>query len=494
MIHKVANVNEAVRLAEELRRTGEYDWFRGQIQDWPLKSSLIRVPEQDWDETMAKLARFEHWVKSTHGLESIAANTDMTIAVAQHYGLPTNFVDFTTEPSIAGFFASHGTPSKDRLSCLMCLNKKDLAEFWEVMKEHTGNKAPEFIYLSVPNLWRLESQCGVFLFCPFPQFEEIYDLDRIIFPFTGPVSHPPESTIYPDRKSHLEILLDQYFMNEQLVEGTRSSRQYFENMSVHHVASPPGKCSLELVPSGPPPRPRSWDESIVSAWRTVSPAGFAASVSSETCRMTVRSTDSLATRAAMACDQAATYLNSKPHARQTLLSWSLSIEDVVMQKEDAEEITRALQRLWDGLRLLPYSNHQVAEGMGFCAAVAVDLLSFAPKDRQDWHQIHQSFLPSAMEIEFGSNDGSYSRAYVDRSVLLQAVRDDIEKFISPKYADQVLGNITGLLQAIQAPDRLFEFDKLANVFATRIAPAQVWMRKGTAVFYSPARLDTLGLP
>jgi hypothetical protein len=494
MIHRVANVNDAVRLAEDLRTKGEYDWFRGQIQDWPLKSTLSRVPEQDWEETMAKIARFEYWFKSTRGLESIAASADMAIAVAQHYGLPTNFVDFTTDPSIAGFFASHGTPSNDRLSCLMCLNKKDLAEFWEVMKEHTNNTAPEFIYLSVPNLWRLEAQRGVFLFCPFPNFEEVYDLDRIVFPFTGPVSHPPENTIYPDRKSHLEILLDQYFMNEQLVEGTRDSRRTLTNMTILRLTGPPGKCDPELVPNGPPFRPSSWDESIVSAWQLVSPEGFAASISSETCPMTVRSTDSLATRTAMACDQVTTYVNSNPSARQTLLSWSLSIEHVAIQKEDAEEITRTLQRLWDGLRLLPYSNHQVAEGMGFCAALAVDLLSFSPQDRQDWHQIHRSFLSDSIEIEFGSEDGSYSRAYVDRSDLLHAVRDDIGKFLNPQYADQVLGNITGLLQAIQSPDRLFEFDKLADLFATRIAPVQVWMRKGTAVFYSLARLDTLGLP
>src|SRR5882724_10849961 len=188
MIHKVHDVYEAVRLAEQLKSSGEYDWFRGQTQNWPLVSSLGRTPQGRMDGVMQKLGRFEHWIKSTLGLESVAVSSDMIIAVAQHYGLPTNFVDFTTEPSIAGFFASHGTPSSTRSSCIICLNTQDLAEFWEDLHPLTGDHKPEFIELTVPNLWRLESQRGVFLFCPFQNFEKIYDLDRIIFPHTGPIS------------------------------------------------------------------------------------------------------------------------------------------------------------------------------------------------------------------------------------------------------------------------------------------------------------------
>jgi hypothetical protein len=40
--HKVNNVHEAVELANDLKEKGGYDLFRGQIKNWPLKSSFGR--------------------------------------------------------------------------------------------------------------------------------------------------------------------------------------------------------------------------------------------------------------------------------------------------------------------------------------------------------------------------------------------------------------------------------------------------------------------
>src|SRR5713226_7760249 len=103
---KVDSVEEAVRAAKQLKRPGRSFWFRGQAKDWPLRSSFVRVKPEDRQLALEKLARYEGWVKHTPGLENLAANINAGIAVAQHYGLPTNFVDFTTQPEIAGFFAS----------------------------------------------------------------------------------------------------------------------------------------------------------------------------------------------------------------------------------------------------------------------------------------------------------------------------------------------------------------------------------------------------
>jgi hypothetical protein len=41
-IHKAANIEEAVELANELKAKGDYNWFRGQVQEWPPISSLFR--------------------------------------------------------------------------------------------------------------------------------------------------------------------------------------------------------------------------------------------------------------------------------------------------------------------------------------------------------------------------------------------------------------------------------------------------------------------
>ena len=50
--------------------------------------------------------------------------------------------------------------------------------------------------------------------------------------------HFSRETIYPVRKSELEILLDQFFMNEQLIRGTRDSEAILSKMRLLQVESP----------------------------------------------------------------------------------------------------------------------------------------------------------------------------------------------------------------------------------------------------------------
>ncbi len=131
---EASDVEEAIKLAQKLKQNGNYDWFRGQIKTWPLKPSFLRLDQEKRSEALEKLRRFESWIRNTAGLESLTANTDSMVAVAQHYGLPTNFIDFTTSPEIAGFFASCGEQTEeDQLSCILCLNTKDLMEFWKIL-------------------------------------------------------------------------------------------------------------------------------------------------------------------------------------------------------------------------------------------------------------------------------------------------------------------------------------------------------------------------
>ena len=221
--HKVNNVDEAVELANNLKEEGGYDLFRGQTKNWPLKSSFGRqVDKNKKDEALEKMARFEWWVKRIKGLEEIAKHPDDMIAVAQHYGIPTNFVDFTASPRVAGFFASYGRLEEENVeSCILCLNSQELIKFWKRLPSEYS-PPPEILYLKVQNLWRLEAQHGVFLFCPYANFEQIYDLDRIYFPYSGQISSVKEDEIFPERKSQLEILLDQYFMNELLIDGEKN--------------------------------------------------------------------------------------------------------------------------------------------------------------------------------------------------------------------------------------------------------------------------------
>jgi hypothetical protein len=54
-------------------------------------------------------------------------------------------------------------------------------------------------------------------------------------------------------------------------------------------------------------------------------------------------------------------------------------------------------------------------------------------------------------------------------------------------------SIFPILQTSSDPRRTFDFEILAPIFAREIAPFQV-LARSDAIFYSPARLDGLGLP
>lgn len=127
---RVGSLAAALEAALELKANGHHDWFRGQNHDYrPVLPTLHRLDPDDQERALQKLARFETWVNETPGLEAIRADADAVLAVAQHHGLPTPFVDFSTDPRVAAFFAAvpHDAPLNDAMtSCIICLGTEDL--------------------------------------------------------------------------------------------------------------------------------------------------------------------------------------------------------------------------------------------------------------------------------------------------------------------------------------------------------------------------------
>jgi hypothetical protein len=493
-VHRVDTVHDAVRLASNMKRTGQYDWFRGQVENWPLTSSFCRLARPDEeDAALQRAARFEHWVKGTPGLESIASNADAIIAVAQHYGIPTNFVDFTTDPATAGFFASErppGDPTRD--SCILCLNTQDLERFWRSMPSKYPR--PEFIRLDVPNLWRLEAQSGTFLFCPYGNFEHIYDLDRIVFRYTGPVTTITPDDVYPKRKSQLEILLDQYFTTERMRQGNEEMAHNIAAglLSVHDFTREE-RYDPDLLPGGPPPPAASWHPDVLARWLAAEPEHYWKARSAAPIYIeleVVSDGDDLIRENVNA--QILKRLAAHGDIRAELLNWRVQVTGWPDGVKD--RVGDALRKLWDGVRVLPYSNEDIALGMANCVVIACIARRSAARDPESkWLHVASECFGEAIEVEFGAHDASYSRGYASKAMLLKAVRDDIGTFLHSKWTPALVDDITGLLLALQAPERLFEFDRLARVFVHQLIPTQVLIRSG-AVFFSPARLDAFGLP
>lgn len=175
-VYEANSSQEAVALARDFLREGRYDWFRGQVScEWFVVPSLFR--DTDMTSSNERLDRFFGWIRSTKGLEALARDETAMYAVAQHYGIPTHFVDFTTDPAVAGFFAfdTKRVIRSGQKSAIICLDTKDLLS---VALPESMPK-PTCIHIHVSDLWRLIAQSGVFLVCPYSHFEQVvYPFDR----------------------------------------------------------------------------------------------------------------------------------------------------------------------------------------------------------------------------------------------------------------------------------------------------------------------------
>ena len=356
VIRRCRDIRDAIEFAEGLKAAGRYDWFRGQTEDWPLLSSLCRVPAHGMDEARLKLERFDHWFRNTPGLEELAANVHACEAVAQHYGLPTHLLDFTTEPKIAGFFASHGRRAEARGdSIILCLKRQDLQRFTYLWSEV---ERLEFHQIEVTNLWRLEAQHGVFLFCPYDGLERVYDVDKILFPYAGPLDNPAREEIYPARKSPLEILLDQYFAHEDLIEGNRRlAAAGFQFSNVGHFDEEVAPLLRLKDALGPHP---SWSAETLKSWLMPEHERLSDAKTDLQLCLTLESGRDGADIAAAVAAQVLKILSEQSGLRRRLVRWSVRDEGLFAGMGWEERYEPALDRLWDGMRRLPYSDRQLA--------------------------------------------------------------------------------------------------------------------------------------
>jgi FRG domain-containing protein len=491
--YDAASVQEAVAIAERLRAEGRHDFFRGQIQPWTLRSSLQRQDGAAQLSAIQWLNRFRVWVSNTEGLWPIAADQDQAIAVAQHYGLPTDFIDVTPDPRVAAFFALDGRdPALTAPCCIVCLSSRDLARVWAT--RYANYRRPEIITMTVPNLWRLEAQQGAFLFCPYPDFEALYPVDRICFPPSAPDETLAADQIYPARKSALEILLDQFFQKRSIAQFNEQMR---EVMREHAFESPDERYYPDRLASGTLDTLASWNDGALRPWRYVTREAYQAVVSPGEILLTVSSIDDPVAAGRDAANAVADRLAREPDVRSRALLFVVRGLADVVQGPATSGLAGRLAQLWDGLRLLPYEPAEIAEGIGRCLALGVAMVrhNVANPNTQEAAVIFRDLGDeSIVLVEFGQDDKSYSRAFVAEQDLRAIIRSDIFELLTPEYAESSRKDIRALLYSIYAPEKLFEFRPFARLFATRLAPIQVHTRQGQAIVYSPARLETFGMP
>lgn len=495
-LFKAKNINEAIALAEDFRASGKYDWFRGQRDSsWAPHTSLFRFQRQnqDWKSLLEpKISRFHAWMKQTQGLSSFADQPDQFFAIAQHYGIPTHYLDFSTAPAVAGYFAADGGQSGD-IGVIYCLSRPHLSKFWDDVSRGNGDLPPlELISVEVPNLWRLEAQKGQFLFCP-GNWDFIYEMDRIEFPQTGMPAYPTRNDIYPPRKSQLELLLDQFFDHETRLENSKAFKEMLKksgnksSVNFQEIESPNDYYYPDAFVGGVIPVHQSWED--VASWLHVNVERHheVLNVRKELNLDLSQEAEDLKSQCRSIFSRV---LADSAGVRSHAVHWEFLGAQSKHSDSKIQVLNNGLNRIWDGLRRLPCQDLDIATSLANW--IALWRLEYGQTNDQRINQsAAERVFGDVIRVEFGASDDSCSRGFVATELLREAVRADIGDLLKAKFLSHA-DSVYWLMQQCFSVVRLYDFNRLWPVFIHQIVPTQ--MDRHSVIFFHPARLDVLGLP
>lgn len=165
-------IDDKSKLQEIFIQTNDYVYRdESELFEKPVSPSLDRI---GWSEEIYESKR-EQWIQNAKlfnlsGFETYSANPYRVDALAQHYGFPTNFIDFTTKLGIAIYFALNLNSDKDFY--VYALDRNMLINLPDGFNDDFEDGK---IYEYIPPLLdkRLENQCGLFIKCS-PDVKNIF--------------------------------------------------------------------------------------------------------------------------------------------------------------------------------------------------------------------------------------------------------------------------------------------------------------------------------
>jgi hypothetical protein len=154
-------------------------FFRGQSGLWNVTSSLHRhYGTPRYEKACNTMLAAIEWLKQDKYIRGVVNdNDDYALAIAQHYGCPTDLIDITTDYRTAAYFAT--TKTTEKLGCLWVFTKRDIEELQDILRSNffgcfnglsqdlrdklTDNEYSQLIQIDIPQLSRLNAQGGAFL-------------------------------------------------------------------------------------------------------------------------------------------------------------------------------------------------------------------------------------------------------------------------------------------------------------------------------------------
>ncbi|CAO3358002.1 FRG domain-containing protein [Azospirillum melinis] len=468
--YDVQDVDEAVALAEYFKAIGKYKFFRGQRDaSWKIQSTFARLDEAGRQKAIADFSAFCEWVNESPELVPYLNSDNSLIATAQHHGIAaTTFIDFSTEPSIAGWFATEGASIYDKGAIFM-INPDDVYDIFESLSK-TGIRIG-FIEIEVANLWRLQAQHGLFLEAQ-TDIERIWPFDRIVFQQTNIPPKIERRRIYPDRRSHLEQMIDQHVLlkKRQLAFQELMKRNNGRGKILHMEIS--NESDIDSRGLKKENLPGNWSSGPNEVWSAM---------------------DIESTPPTLSISQ----INNDINLIKNTINLRRNCTDLVIINPNTRHRNGTVQdiinALWAGMRPHPYNAEEISRS-------TFELLRFErifgdfPLDHGlDPGKVAPQLLNDPIEIEMGIVGGGSTRAYIDGPRLWSILSLDARIHLGlgePTTGSAVLGALDPYNGNTL---HFFDPSALLNLFVEVIVPWQVVTRRNPIAF-SPMHINTFGRP
>ncbi|MCW5728360.1 FRG domain-containing protein [Parvibaculum sp.] len=449
----VESAEAALEKCWQLVRDGRADLFRGQTCDWPkLVPSIFRASDDDRTAAIEELEYFKEWASFVPQMAAYKGDSISITAIAQHYGIPTTFLDLTTSPEIALLFAKQsGGCSEFSEAVIYCFLEAGL----KVLPDGRLTR------INVDNLWRLESQRGLFL-----QYddERLADALRsqaihIYFP-TTPLSAEEKTRLYPVRKSALEVIIDQWTYRRTLERVTDSFTEVKYKVLTHRQTHP-GVFRWRSVPE----LEASWIKQE-SAW--IFPPVESVSIVDDPAVIVLPQVD-LSDPAVAQRIVADTIRGPIREHRATGKLVSFAVQLSKDRSAFSDSVATLINRCWDGLRVLPY---EAEEAVASIALTSIFLLARTEgiEGVDEWSK---RMFGELLIIEVAPIGGHIEAGSVSRADLLKALSgehvDKMTAYMRRKAADDP----EFLMLYVVDHWMLFEFTAFKKLFVEQFIPSMM---------------------
>lgn len=463
---EVADVDAAVALATLFRDAGRYTYFRGQAKaEWHVRSSFARQDPAGRKAAISAIVAFVAWVRRSPELVPYLVDDDQIIAAAQHHGVcATTFTDLTTDPTVAGWFATDGGKAGE-VGAVYLVDPDRLQPIFDSIS--SGGLVLRFVEVDVPNLWRLQAQSGLFLEST-ADLDQIWPLDRIVFRQNGTPGRIERGQIYPEQRSHLEQMIDQHRLLRQR-EDAMDALLAGGGIHAIDIGEAPDTAGATF---GAPVRPEVWATGPDERWGAVDADSPAARWTPSRLREAAGDLKALVDR----------------RRRATRL---LTVDDA--EPSVAGRLQAFLDCVWEGMRPYPYDASAIARAISSVTRLEVHFRDFNLGAGLGTMPVAKRVLVDPVEVEFGLHGGGASRACVSGARLLGALSEPARYHLG--LTDDATGAtvLSRLAPYWGRTLACFDQDRLQELFIDEIVPWQV-VSKRAPIAFSSFHITTLGLP